>query len=268
MRRAKIVCTLGPATSTPERIRALVEAGMDVARLNLSHGGYEDHERVYRMVREASDATGRGVGVFVDLQGPKIRLGKVASGPVELEAGQEFTITTRSSPGDATIASTTYEGLPGDVAAGDTVLIDDGKVMLRVLSVDGTDVRTTVEVAGPVSSNKGINLPGSRLDLPALTDKDRADLAFGLAHGVDLVALSFVRRAADLDEVRAAGVPVVAKFEKAAAVERMEEIVAAADAVMVARGDLGVEIPLERVPVVQKALIACANPRRIISSAC
>ncbi len=259
------MCTLGPATSTPERITALVEAGMDVARLNLSHGGYEDHEKVYRMVREASDSTGHGVGVLVDLQGPKIRLGRLASGPVELVAGQEFTVTTRDVPGDAAVASTTYEGLPGDVAPGDRVLIDDGRVHLEVLAADATDVRTRVVVGGRISNHKGINLPGVAVSVPAMSEKDKDDLRWALRQTADLVALSFVRNASDVEDVRAimdeVGVrlPVIAKIEKPQAIDNIAEIVDAFDGVMVARGDLGVECPLEDVPFLQKQVIETAR---------
>ena len=265
MRRAKIVCTLGPATSTPERIRELVEAGMDVARLNLSHGGYEDHEKVYRMVREAADATGRSVAVMVDLQGPKIRLGRFADGPVDLAAGQEITITTRDVPGDAEVVSTTYGGLPGDVSPGDPILIDDGRVKLEVVAVEGTDVRCRAVMAGRLSNNKGINLPGVAVSVPAMSDKDKADLRWALGLTVDVVALSFVRNGADVEEVHAimdeVGVrrPVVAKIEKPQAVDNFEEIVQAFDAFMVARGDLGVECPLEDVPFIQKHLVETAR---------
>jgi pyruvate kinase len=268
VRRAKIVCTLGPATSTPESILALVEAGMDVARLNLSHGDYADHEKVYRLVREASDATGHGVGVLVDLQGPKIRLGRLASGPVDLEQGQEFTITTRDVPGDATIASTTYDGLPGDVHTGDRVLIDDGRVALEVVAVEqGTDVRTKVVTAGRISNHKGINLPGVAVSVPAMSEKDKEDLRWALHLTVDMVALSFVRSASDVEDVRAimdeVGVhlPVIAKIEKPQAIANIDEIVDTFDAVMVARGDLGVECPLEDVPFLQKQVIETARRR-------
>jgi len=265
VRRAKIVCTLGPAVNTPERIRALVDAGMDVARMNLSHGSYADHEKVYRMVREASDASGHGVGIFADLQGPKIRLGRFADGPVQLEHGAEFTITTRDVPGDVKICSTTYDGLPGDVSAGDQVLIDDGKVRLEVLSVEGSDVRTQVVVPGPVSNNKGINLPGVAVSVPALSEKDKEDLRWALHMTVDFIALSFVRSAADVEDVRAImkeeGVflPVIAKIEKPQAIENIEAIVDAFDGFMVARGDLGVECPLEDVPFLQKQVIEVAR---------
>jgi pyruvate kinase len=265
VRRAKIVCTLGPATSTPERIRALVEAGMDVARLNLSHGAYEDHEKVYRMVREASDATGRGVGIFVDLQGPKIRLGRLASGPVVLEPGAQFTITTRDVPGDGTMASTTYAGLPGDVAPGDPILINDGKVHLEVLSVVDHDVLTRVVVGGTISNHKGINLPGVAVSVPAMSVKDEQDLRWALGLTVDMIALSFVRSAADAEDVRAimdemgVHLPVIAKIEKPQAIDNIDEIIDAFDAVMVARGDLGVECPLEDVPFLQKQVIEAAR---------
>jgi pyruvate kinase len=261
VRRAKIVCTLGPATSTPERIRNLVEAGMDVARLNLSHGSYADHEAVYRMVREASDSTGRGVGILVDLQGPKIRLGKIAVGPVDLQEGHELTITTRDVPGDSSVVSTTYSGLPGDVAPGDQILIDDGKVRLEVVSVDDTDVVCRVTVAGRISDNKGINLPGVAVSVPAMSEKDKEDLRWALGLSADVIALSFVRSAADADEVRAimdeVGVhlPVIAKIEKPQAIDNLAEIVRAFDGCMVARGDLGVECPLEDVPFLQKQVI-------------
>jgi pyruvate kinase len=267
VRRAKIVCTLGPATSSPERIRALVEAGMNVARLNLSHGSYADHEKVYRMVREASDATGRGVGIFVDLQGPKIRLGNVAGGPVRIERGQRFTITTRDVPGDATLVSTTYAGLPGDVSPGDQVLIDDGNVRLEVTEVRGTDVVTEVVVPGRISDHKGINLPGVAVSVPAMTEKDKQDLRWALHQTVDMIALSFVRTGSDVDEVRkimdeeGVRLPVIAKIEKPQAIDNIVEIVDAFDALMVARGDLGVECPLEDVPFLQKHLIEVARRR-------
>jgi pyruvate kinase len=251
--------------NTPERIRALVEAGMDVARMNLSHGSHADHERVYRMVREASDESGHGVGIFADLQGPKIRLGTVEDGPVQLHEGQEFTITTREVPGDASICSTTYEGLPGDVNPGDPILIDDGKVRLEVIEVDGPDVITRVKVPGPVSNHKGINLPGVAVSVPALSEKDIEDLRWALHMRVDFIALSFVRSAVDAEDVRAimkeenVFLPVIAKIEKPQAIENIEEIVDAFDGFMVARGDLGVECPLEDVPFLQKQVIEVAR---------
>jgi len=255
------VCTLGPAVSTPEKIQELVDAGMDVARLNMSHGSYADHERAYRMVRAASDAAGRGVGIFADLQGPKIRLETFADGPVVLRDGQAWTITTRDVPGDAVECGTTYAGLPGDVAAGDPLLIDDGKVRLEVTAVDGPDVHTKVIVGGRVSDHKGINLPGVAVSVPALSDKDKEDLRWALRLSVDFVALSFVRSADDAAAVRqimdeeGVHVPVIAKIEKPQALEAIDGIIDAFDGIMVARGDLGVECPLEDVPVHQKLLI-------------
>ena len=261
MRRAKIVSTLGPSTSTPEAIRELVDAGMDLARLNLSHGEHAVHERNYAQVRAASDDSGRAVGVLVDLQGPKIRVGRFADGPIELVPGQHFTITTRDVPGDREIVGTTHSGLAGDVRAGDTVLIDDGKITLAVESVDETDVRCRVVYGGRLSDNKGINLPGAAVSAPALTDKDEVDLRWALRLRADYIALSFVRSPEDVRAVHAVmdeiGVrlPVIAKIEKPQAVEHLEEIIDAFDGIMVARGDLGVEMPLERVPLVQKRAV-------------
>jgi len=238
---------------------------MDVARLNLSHGSHEEHERVYRLVREASDRSGRGVGIFADLQGPKIRLGRFADGPVEVAEGDRFTITTRDVAGDRMICSTTYAGLPGDVKPGDPVLIDDGRVRLRVLEVGETDVLTEVVVAGKLSNNKGINLPGVAVSVPALSEKDIDDLRWALHLTVDFVALSFVRSAADVLDVRrimdeeGVRIPVIAKIEKPQAIENLDEIIDAFDGFMVARGDLGVECPLEDVPFLQKRVIEAAR---------
>jgi pyruvate kinase len=263
--RAKIVCTLGPATSTPEQIHELVAAGMDVARLNMSHGTHADHERSYRLVREAADDTGHGVGIVADLQGPKIRLDTFAAGAVVVETGKQFTITTRDVPGDATTCGTTYDGLPADVGPGDPILVDDGKVRLRVVSVDGDDVLTEVEVGGRLSDHKGINLPGVAVSVPALSEKDIEDLRFALHLSVDFVALSFVRSAKDVEDVRRVMreegvlVPVIAKIEKPQAVDNIDEVVDAFDAFMVARGDLGVECPAEEVPFIQKRLITKAR---------
>src|SRR6185436_15942764 len=258
MRRAKIVCTLGPATSSPEGVRALVAAGMDVARLNLSHGGRSDHEATYAEVRRAGDESGRAVGVLVDLQGPKIRTGRFADGPVTLVNGERFTITVDDIPGDGDRVSTTYHGLPGDVRPGDPLLIDDGRVTLRAVEVTETDVVTVIVEGGVVSDNKGINLPGVALSVPAMSDKDEADLRWALRLGADMVALSFVRDARDIVRVHeimdqeGVRLPVIAKIEKPQAVENLHEIIAAFDGIMVARGDLGVELPFEEVPLVQK----------------
>lgn len=265
MRRAKIVCTLGPATSSKERIAELVDAGMNVARLNLSHGTYADHEVVYRNVREAAAEAGKAIAIFADLQGPKIRLGNFAEGSAELIAGQAWTITTRDIEGDNEECGTTYQGLPGDVSEGDPILIDDGKIRLRVNWVEGQDVHTTVVIGGTVSNHKGINLPGVAVSVPALSEKDEADLRWALRHGVDAIALSFVRSSADAADVRAImaeeGIarPIIAKIEKPQAIERLDEIVKAFDAFMVARGDLGVECPLEDVPFLQKRVIEKAR---------
>ncbi|QLQ10473.1 MAG: pyruvate kinase [Nocardioidaceae bacterium] len=261
MRRAKIVCTLGPATATPAGVRALVDAGMDCARLNMSHGTHADHERTYQMVREAAFSSGRGVGILADLQGPKIRLGTFATGPVELAEGATFTITTRQVSGDVSTCSTTYPGLAGDVKPGERILIDDGNVVLQAHEVTGTDVVCTVLVGGTVSDHKGINLPGVTVSVPALSVKDIDDLRFALELGVDMIALSFVRSAADVEDVRrimneeGRRVPVIAKIEKPQAIENLDEVVKAFDAFMVARGDLGVECPLEDVPFLQKRVI-------------
>ena len=267
-RRAKIVCTLGPATSTQERINALITAGLDVARLNLSHGSHADHLNSYRLVRAGSDAIGRSVGVLADLQGPKIRLGEFPGGPVLLTAGDEFTITTDDIPGDRHEASTTYQGLADDVRAGDRILIDDGNVQVDVTGVAGTRVRTRVAVGGRVSDHKGINLPGVAVSAPALTAKDQEDLRWALATGVDIVAMSFVRGPDDamvarkiMNKAGRSGVPLIAKIEKPEAVRVLPEIVDAFDGIMVARGDLGVELPLEQVPAVQSRAIALARER-------
>jgi pyruvate kinase len=261
MRRAKIVCTLGPAVDSYDQLKALVEAGMNVARFNFSHGSHAEHEERYHRVRKVSEETGIAIGVLADLQGPKIRLETFADGPVELHAGDAFTITTEDVPGDRHICGTTYKGLPGDVRAGDPVLINDGNVALRVVEVDGPRVRCLVVEGGVISDHKGINLPGAAVNVPALSGKDIEDLRFALRMGCDMVALSFVRDAKDVRDVHRVmdeegrRVPVVAKVEKPQAVDNMEDVVAAFDAVMVARGDLAVEYPLERVPVVQKRLV-------------
>ncbi len=261
-RRAKIVATLGPACREYADVVSLIRAGLDVARLNLSHGDHADHATVYAHVRRASDEVGRGVGVLIDLQGPKIRLGTFAEGSVLLVEGAGFTITTEDIVGSAEIVSTTYTGLAGDVAPGDRILIDDGRITLQVTAIDGPRVHTTVIEGGRVSDHKGLNLPGVGVSVPALSDKDVEDLRWGLRLGADLVALSFVRSARDIEDVHrimdeeGKRVPVLAKVEKPQAVDDLEGIVAAFDGVMVARGDLGVELPLEAVPLVQKEAIA------------
>ncbi len=264
-RRAKIVCTLGPATSGPEQITALVAAGLDVARLNMSHGDHDTHGAAYGAVRAACDASGRSVGVLVDLQGPKIRLGRFAAGPVTLAAGQEFTITGEDVPGDQGEVSVSYPGLAGDVQPGTRLLVDDGRVVLDVTGVQGARVRTRVLVGGQVSDHKGLNLPGIRVSVPALTGKDADDLRWALALRADMIALSFVQGPEDAEPARTimdeTGVrlPLIAKIEKPQAVAALDEVVAAFDGIMVARGDLGVEFPLEQVPLVQKRAIRLAR---------
>ncbi|WP_411573738.1 pyruvate kinase [Streptomyces fradiae] len=265
MRRARIVCTLGPATTTYDQIKALAEAGMDVARLNLSHGTHAEHEERYTHVRKAADEADRTIGVLADLQGPKIRLGRFREGPVLLERGDDFTITTEPVEGDRHQCGTTYPNLPDDLAPGDRVLVDDGRVALLVTAVDGSRVHTRVVEGGLVSDHKGLNLPGTAVSVPALSDKDVHDLRWALRTGADLVALSFVRSGRDVEEVHRVmdeegrRVPVIAKIEKPQAVENLDAIVAAFDGLMIARGDLGVEMPLEHVPVVQKRAIKLAR---------
>lgn len=239
----------------------MVKAGMDVARINRSHGSYEEHQLAYDNVRQAAEEAGRNVAILVDLQGPKIRLERFANGPHELEEGDTFTITTRDVEGTKEICGTTFKGLPGDARVGDPLLIDDGKVTLRILEVTDTDVVTKVEVGGKVSNNKGINLPGVAVSVPALSDKDADDLRWALNLGADFIALSFVRSAKDYKDVKkimkevGRKIPVIAKVEKPQAIQNLKGIVKAFDGIMIARGDLGVEMPLEEVPLLQKQAI-------------
>jgi pyruvate kinase len=265
-RRAKIVCTLGPVTANPEKIRQLVRAGMDVARLNFSHGTHDEHARVFAMVREASDESGKAVGILADLQGPKIRLGRFAAGPVQWQPGDVVRVTVEDVIGTHDRVSTTYAGLAKDAREGDRLLVDDGKVALLVRKTEDTDVVCEVTEGGLVSDHKGLSLPGMSVSVPALSAKDIADLEFALRLRVDMVALSFVRSPADIDLVHrvmdgvpGGRLPVIAKIEKPEAVDNLEAIVLAFDAVMVARGDLGVELPLENVPLVQKRAIQVAR---------
>ncbi|MER6161565.1 pyruvate kinase [Streptomyces sp. NPDC001868] len=266
MRRAKIVCTLGPATDSYDQIKALVEAGMDIARFNLSHGGHAEHDERYQHVRKAADETGRSVGTLADLQGPKIRLGRFTEGPVLLERDDTFTISVEEGvEGDSEICGTTYDGLAADVSPGDHILVDDGKVTLEVMAVDGPHVRTKVIEGGVVSDHKGLNLPGVAVSVPALSEKDKEDLRWALRTGFDIIALSFVRSGRDIEDVHrimdeeGRRLPVIAKIEKPQAVDTIDEIVAAFDGIMVARGDLGVEMPLEQVPLVQKRTVKLAK---------
>jgi pyruvate kinase len=267
MRRTKIVATIGPASRDPRVLTALLDAGVDTVRLNFSHGDHEEHRAVLETVRRVAAERGRPVAVLQDLSGPKIRTGRLAGGgPIDLVAGDPLTITTDESiEGRPGLISTTYDPLPRDVKPGDTILLDDGNLELRITGVRGELVDTVVVHGGPLKPNKGMNLPGVKLSTPALTEKDRRDLAFGVALHVDYVALSFVRQAADVEECQAlvrslgAAIPVIAKIEKREAVDDLARILEAADGVMVARGDLGVELSTEEVPILQKRIIEMAN---------
>jgi pyruvate kinase len=265
MRRAKIVCTMGPAVESVEKITELINAGMNMARLNLSHGGHEEHQARLDTIRVVSKKANKAVAILVDLQGPKIRLGRFSDGPHELARGDFFTITTDEIEGNNERVGTTYKGLPGDCRPGDKIMIDDGKVTVEVIEVKNNDVITKVIQPGMVSNNKGINLPGVAVSVPALSEKDIADLRWGLKAGADFIALSFVRNAADIKDVHkimdeeGKRIPVIAKIEKPQAVENLQEIVDAFDGIMVARGDLGVELPIEDVPMVQKRCITLAR---------
>ena len=256
---------MGPAVESAEKVKALIEAGMNMARLNLSHGSYEEHQVRFDQVRAAAKEAGRPVAILVDLQGPKIRLARFVNGPHELARGDIFTITTDEVDGTKDRVGTTYKGLPGDCKAGDHILIDDGKVTVQVIEVKGNEVITTVIEPGAVSNNKGINLPGVAVSVPAMSEKDIEDLRWGLRAGADFIALSFVRNAADIKDVHAImdeegiRIPVIAKIEKPQAVENIAEIVDAFDGIMVARGDLGVELPIEDVPLVQKLCVELAR---------
>jgi pyruvate kinase len=272
-RRAKIVCTMGPATSSEEGIAALLDAGMNVARMNFSHGDYADHEVIFHRLRAAAKSADKALAILADLQGPKIRLGRFTDGPHDWNTGDQVTITVDDIVGSRERVSTTYKGLAVDARPGDRLLIDDGKVGLVVTQVTGNDVQCAVTEGGPVSNNKGISLPGMNVSVPAMSEKDISDLKFALSLGVDVIALSFVRSASDvdlvrdvMDEVGAPRLPVIAKLEKPEAVANLEAIVRAFDGVMVARGDLGVELPLEQVPLVQKRVVQIAreNARPVI----
>ena len=267
MRRAKIVCTLGPASNTPERIGELIDAGLDVVRLNFSHGSHDDHAKVLAIVRAEADKRGRAVAILLDLQGPKIRVGKFADpAGVELRPGAPFTITTDTSVvGDVDRVSTTYSMLPRDVRVGDQILLDDGYLSLAVTEVGDREVKTVVVAGGILKNNKGINLPGVAVSAPALSDKDKTDIEWGLRMGVDYVALSFVRTPEDVLEAKqlltvdGVSIPVISKIEKPQAVDRLSEIIAVSDGIMVARGDLGVEMGPEKVPLIQKRIIDDTN---------
>ncbi|HVG59041.1 MAG TPA: pyruvate kinase [Hyalangium sp.] len=263
MRKAKIICTLGPASDTPEVIEGLIRAGMNVARLNFSHGTHDDHRRRVNTIRKASRRLGIPVAILQDVQGPKIRLGKFEGGQIVITEGQTVTVTTRAVLGQGSIIPTPVRSLPKDVERGHAILLDDGRVRLRVLRVSGRDVIAKVEVGGVLKDHKGLNLPGAAISVPTITEKDAKDLAFGQEVGVDYVALSFVRSANDIKQARAhvakRNTPLIAKIEKPQAVENLEAIAAVADGVMIARGDLGVEMPLEQLPAIQKRAVAEVN---------
>ena len=263
--KTKIVATIGPASNSLETLERLIRAGMNVARLNFSHGDFDQHAKVISRIRTASSNVGRRVAIMADLPGPKMRLGEIPSGPFDLEQGEFFTLTSDDCEGDQRRASTSFESLPRVVREGDRLFLNDGLVQLLVRNVEGNDVRCEVVVGGSISSRKGLNLPRIALGIHAFTDRDRECLEFALSHGVDAVSQSFVESAADIEAVRAAASAcgkspfIIAKIERHEAIERYEEILAAADGIMVARGDLGVEVPIEDMAVIQKQLIAKAN---------
>ena len=261
-RRAKIVCTLGPSCNTEAGIRGLLQSGMDVARLNFSHGSHDEHARSIQALRQIASEVGKPICILQDLQGPKIRTGRLKGHqPVKLKAGELVTITTCDVEGTAELLSTTFSGLPREVGPGSRILLSDGRIELEVRAVHGEDIECVIVTGGALAEHQGINLPGAALSIPALTEKDRKDLEFGVKHAVDLVALSFVRSASDVRTARGiiaarnSDIPVFAKLEKPQALDQLEAILEAADGVMVARGDLGVEMPPEKVPVIQKHVI-------------
>ncbi|MBN1146423.1 MAG: pyruvate kinase [Anaerolineales bacterium] len=269
-RRAKIVATIGPASQSEETIQSLLQAGMDVARLNFSHGSHADHAMVYQRLRAGAERQGRPLTILQDLQGPKIRTGDLSNGQVELRAGRKLILTTQPALGDERLVSVDYPGLPRSVNPGGRILLDDGKLELLVTSISGVQVETEVLLGGILKPHKGVNLPGAALDIPSLTAKDEEDLAFGLGLPVDALAISFVRSASDIQRVRQAiarlapeqsDLPIIAKLERPEALDNLEAILEAVDGVMVARGDLGVEMSPEVVPIAQKRIIQSANQR-------
>lgn len=265
MRRTKILATVGPASRAPERLNQLMEAGVDIFRLNFSHGTQDEHGESLRRIRELEDARGRSVPVLQDLAGPKIRIGRVKEGGITLNSGDTFILTTANVVGTAERVSVSYDRLPEEVSPEDTLLLSDGALELRVTATHESEIECEVVVGGHLTSHKGINLPSASVDLPVLTDKDRSDLAFGLQAGVDMIAVSFVRNARDIAEVRQAmedsdrRVPVIAKIEKHEALRNIQEIIEMVDGLMIARGDLGVETPIECIPRSQKWLTTCGN---------
>ena len=264
-RRTKIICTIGPATGSAGPIEALIKAGMNVARLNFSHGTHEGHAAFIRDIRQLAARLNSPIAILQDLPGPKVRTGKLSAGSVSLRAGDRFVLTTREVPGDQNAVQVNLLSLPQDVKPGHLVFLDDGAMQLRVQAATATDVVTEVVVGGVLGEHKGVSVPEASLSVPTLTENDLQHLAFGLEQGVDLMALSFVRSAAQVLQVRevlrqrGAVVPLIAKIETLQAVRNIDEIIAAADGVMVARGDLGVETPVQRVPLVQKEIIRKCN---------
>ncbi|MBM7614191.1 pyruvate kinase [Alkaliphilus hydrothermalis] len=267
MRKTKIVCTIGPASEGKEIFTELVNQGLNVARLNFSHGNHEEHEARIKTIKEVREELQVPVAILLDTKGPEIRTGKFKDPEVQLEEGQEFTITTRDILGDETICSITYNGLPKDVKVGDSILIDDGLIGLKVKDIkNDTDILCIVENAGVVKNHKGVNVPGVKINLPAITEKDRSDIEFGIRMDIDFIAASFVRKASDVLEIRrileqnnAEHIHIISKIENQEGVDNLEEIIDISDGIMVARGDLGVEIPTEEVPLVQKEMIRLCN---------
>ncbi len=264
-RKTKIVCTIGPASESPQILEVLIQGGMNVARLNFSHGTHEEHLRKIKTIREISDRLKQPVAILQDLGGPKIRIGMMKEGGAELKRGKEFCLTNQVLVGDETEATVTYPALPSEVKPGDKILLSDGTIELQVLESSGKNIRCQVIVGGILTSHKGMNFPTRTLLASVFTEKDDKDLRFGIQHGVDLVGLSYIQKAADIEGVKrilkkeSADIPVIAKIERKEALENIDEIISASDGIMVARGDLGMETPLEKIPNVQKRLIRKAN---------
>ncbi len=263
--KTKIVATLGPATTTPEKIEALVKAGVDIFRINFSHGTENEHSETIERIKQITGRFDFPVAILQDLQGPKIRLGKIKNGKAILNRGAEFILTTKEIIGDEHIASITFPAVIKDVSPGEIIYINDGLIKLKIERIDKENIYTKVIEGGEISDHKGVNFPNTRLSVPAITEKDKKDLQFGLKHGVDLVALSFVKSPDEVEELRnlmkkyGRVVPIISKIEKWEAVENLESIVEVSDGIMVARGDLGVEMPIEQVPIIQKKIISMSN---------
>jgi len=266
MRKTKIVCTIGPSSESLENTKKLISAGMNVARLNFSHGDYEEHGNRIKNIRQACEELGKTVAILLDTKGPEIRLGKLKEEPIELIAGESITLTTEEILGDRERIPVTYKDLPGDVHVGSTILIDDGLIGLTVTGVEGTEIKCQIVNSGPIKSKKGVNVPGVAISMPGITEKDANDIRFGIEQGVDFIAASFVRRASDVLEIRellekhdARYIQIISKIENQQGVDNLDEILEVSDGLMVARGDLGVEIPAEEVPLVQKQMIEKCN---------